>query len=318
MTRYILSATLAVGLWTTQTPPQQPPPQQPGVFRSAVDTVPVYVTVTDKSDRLVPNLQKEDFEIFDSGKPQPLTLFDNTPQPIHLIVLLDLSGSMQGNLPLMRAACEQLFRRLRPDDVARVGLIGNQITISPTFTRDLTVLMAAIPTIMEPGQRTPLWATVDEAIGDFADVSGRRVVLVLSDSKDTGPIKGGRFYTVTEIIDRAQKEETMVYGVGLFSRMAPGMSGGSGGLMGAMADTFPDQSLGQLALETGGGYIEIRPRDDLSAAFAHVADELHSQYLLGFTPTASDGKLHKVEVKMKNGSYKARARKNYQAPKAAK
>src|SRR5690349_3826746 len=170
MTRYILSATLAVGLWTAQTPPQQQPPQQPGVFRSAVDTVPVYVTVTDKSDRLVPNLQKEDFEIFDSGKPQPLTLFDNTPQPIHLIVLLDLSGSMQGNLPLMRAACGQLFRRLRPDDVARVGLIGNQITISPTFTRDLTVLMAALPTTMESGQRTTLWASLDEAIGDFSEV----------------------------------------------------------------------------------------------------------------------------------------------------
>ena len=322
MTRFILSAMVAVGVWTAQTPPpQQPPPQtpqEPGVFRSAVDTVPVYVTVTDKSDHLVPNLQKEDFEIFDSGKQQPVTLFDNTPQPIHLIVMLDLSGSMEGNLPLMRAACDQLFRRLRPDDLARVGLIGNQITISPTFTRDLSVLMAAIPTTMESGQRTPLWASLDEAIGDFSEVPGRRVVLVLSDSKDTGPIKGGRFYTVSEIIDRAQKEETMVYGVGLFSKIAPGMSAGSGGLLGAMADTFPDQSLGQLALETGGGYIEIRVRDNLAAAFARVADELHSQYLLGFTPLVRDGKTHKVEVKLKNGDYKARARKNYQAPKAAK
>ena len=312
MTRFVLSATLAVGLWTAQTP------QQPGVFRSTVDTVPVYVTVTDKSDRLVPNLQKEDFEIYDGGKQQPLTLFDNTPQPIHLIVMLDLSGSMQGNLPLMRGACDQLFRRLRPDDVARVGLIGNEITISPKFTRDLPELMAAIPTTMEPGQRTPLWASLDQALDTFGDESGRRAVLVLSDSKDTGPIKGGRYYTVMEIIDKAQKEETMFYGVGLFSRMAPGMSGGSGGLMASMADTFPDQSLGQLALETGGGYIEIRPRDDLAAAFGRVADELHSQYLLGFTPTVRDGKQHKVEVKMKNGNYKSRARKNYQAPKAAK
>jgi len=163
-----------------------------------------------------------------------------------------------------------------------------------------------------------LWAALDQAMDEFADVSGRRVELVLSDSKDTGPIKGGRYYTVLEIIDRAQKEETMFYGVGLFSRMAPGMAGGSGGLMNAMADTFPDQSLGKLALETGGGYIEIRQRDNLAAAFARVADELHSQYLLGFTPTVRDGKQHKVEVKMKNGDYKARARKSYQAPKPAK
>jgi VWFA-related protein len=312
MTRFVLSATLAVGLWTAQTP------QQPGVFRSTVDTVPVYVTVTDKSDHLVPNLQKEDFEIYDGGKLQPLTLFDNTPQPIHLIVMLDISGSMEGNLGLMRAACEQLFRRLRPDDLARVGVFGNEITISPTFTRNLSELLAAVPTTMEPRQRTPLWAALDKAMDEFADVSGRRVELVLSDSKDTGPIKGGRYYTVLEIIDRAQKEETMFYGVGLFSRTAPGMAGGSGGLMGAMEDTFPDQSLGKLALETGGGYIEIRLRDNLAAAFARVADELHSQYLLGFTPTVRDGKLHKVEVKMKNGDYKARAKKNYQAPKQAK
>lgn len=312
MTRYVLSATLALGAWTAQTP------QQPGVFRGTVDTVPVYVTVTDKSDRLVPNLQKEDFEIYDSGRPQPLTLFDNTPQPIHLIVMLDLSGSMYGNLPLLRGACEQLFQRLRPDDLARVGVFGSKIAISPTFTRDPGELRAAIPTVMERSAPTPLWAALDQAMNDFTGVSGRRVVLVLSDSKDTGPIKGGRYYTVLEIIDRAQKEETMFYGVGLFSRMAPGMSAGSGGLMGALADTFPDPSLGKLSLETGGGYIEIRQRDDLAAAFARVADELHSQYLLGFTPSARDGKLHKVDVKMKNGDYKARARKNYQAPKPAK
>src|SRR5262249_1874471 len=150
-----------------------------------------------------------DFEIYDGGKPQPITLFDNTPQPIHLIVMLDISGSMYGNLPLMRAACEQLFRRLRPDDLARVGLFGNEITISPSFTRNLTELLAAVPTTMERNARTPLWASLDQAMDNFTDVAGRRVVLVLSDSKDTGPIKGSRYYTVMEIIDRAQKDETM-------------------------------------------------------------------------------------------------------------
>ena len=320
MTRFAIILTCAASAWAAQTPPQQPQqPQQPGVFRSAVDTVPVYVTVTDKSDHLVPKLQKEDFEIYDSGKLQPLTLFDNTPQPIHLIVMMDLSGSMYGNLPLMRAACDQLFRRLREDDVARVGVFGNEITISPTFTRDLGELLAAVPTVMDRNAPTPLWAALDLAMNDFADISGRRVVLVLSDGKDTGPIHGGRYYTVLEIIDRAQKEETMFYGVGLRSRNMPGATGaGSAGLMASMGQDLPDPGLGKLAVETGGGYIEILPREDLGAAFAHVADELHSQYLLGFTPLVRDGKQHKVEVKMKNGDYKARARKNYQAPKAAK
>src|SRR5437763_1764955 len=110
--------------------------QQPPVFRKVGDTVPVFVTVTDKSDRLVTNLTRDDFQLFDNGKPQPLTLFDNSPQPIRLIVMLDVSGSMSGNLPLLRASCEQLFTRLRPDDLVRVGAFGHEVTISPSFTHD--------------------------------------------------------------------------------------------------------------------------------------------------------------------------------------
>ena len=87
----------------------------------------------------------------DEGKPQPITLFDNTPQPIRLIVMLDVSGSMEGNLPLLRGAAEQLFARLRPDDVARVGAFGREITISPSFTRDPDELGAALPDAIAAG-----------------------------------------------------------------------------------------------------------------------------------------------------------------------
>ena len=104
--------------------------QQP-TFRGTGDAVRVFVTVTDRDGRIVTTLSQNDFEVRDEGKPQPITLFDNTPQPIRLIVMLDVSGSMEGNLPLLRAAAEQLFARLRPDDVARVGTFGYDITISP-------------------------------------------------------------------------------------------------------------------------------------------------------------------------------------------
>ena len=104
--------------------------QQP-TFKGTGEAVRVFVTVTDRDGRLVPALTRDDFEVRDEGKPQPITLFDNTPQPIRLIVMLDVSGSMEGNLPLLRAAAEQLFARLRPDDVARVGSFGHEVTISP-------------------------------------------------------------------------------------------------------------------------------------------------------------------------------------------
>src|SRR4051812_17288122 len=75
--------------------------QQP-VFRGTTEAVRVFVTVTDRDGRLVTSLARDDFEVRDDGKPQPITLFDNTPQPIRLIVMLDVSASMEGNLPLLR------------------------------------------------------------------------------------------------------------------------------------------------------------------------------------------------------------------------
>jgi Ca-activated chloride channel family protein len=285
------------------------------VFRVGLDTVPVYATVTDRSGRLVTDLTREEFQILDNGKLQPITLFDNSPQPIRLIVLLDVSGSMSGNVQLVRAACEQLFGQLRPDDEVKVGTFGNEIEIMPAFTNDVIELRAAVPAHIPPSAPTPLWRAVDRALGEFGDARGRRVVLVLSDGKDSRSYSfGERFVSVLDVIDRAQREDVMIYAIGLQSRMTQRTMPIGRGLGQMMADDLPDPELPKSAEETGGGYFEIRPRDDLGAAFARVADELHRQYLLGFTPPAADGKMHKVEVKVTRRDMKPRARRNYQAP----
>jgi Ca-activated chloride channel family protein len=285
------------------------------VFRVGLDTVPVYATVTDRSGRLVTDLTREEFQILDNGKLQPITLFDNSPQPIRLIVLLDVSGSMSGNVQLVRAACEQLFGQLRPDDEVKVGTFGNEIEIMPAFTNDVIELRAAVPAHISPSAPTPLWRAVDRALGEFGDARGRRVVLVLSDGKDSRSYSfGERFVSVLDVIDRAQREDVMIYAIGLQSRMTQRTMPIGRGLGQMMADDLPDPELPKSAEETGGGYFEIRPRDDLGAAFARVADELHRQYLLGFTPPAADGKMHKVEVKVTRRDMKPRARRNYQAP----
>jgi VWFA-related protein len=292
--------------------------QQP-VFRGTSDAVRVFVTVTDKDGRLISTLQQSDFEIRDEGKPQPITLFDNTPQPVRLIVLLDVSGSMEGNLPLLRAAAEQLFTRLGPNDVARVGTFGRDVVISPTFTRDVNELRRALPTTIVPDAPTPLWRAVDEAIGQFGDDGeGRPVILVLSDGKDTGPT-GFRqpFISQAEVIDRARNEEVMIYGIGMRSRMARRGPLGPGDLQAALVADLPDPGLALVAEQTGGGYLEIRPTQDLGEAFARVVDELHSQYLIGFAPPKRDGKVHDIEVRVvSQRGLKPRARKNYVAPRS--
>jgi Ca-activated chloride channel homolog len=314
MTRFLLYGTLAASVLAILGAAER---QQP-TFRGTGEAVRVFVTVTDRDGRLVPALMRDDFEVRDEGKPQAITLFDNTPQPIRLIVMLDVSGSMEGNLPLLRAASEQLFARLRPDDVARVGTFGREVTISPTFTRDPDALRSALPTAIAPDAPTPLWRAIDEAVKAFGDDdSGRPVILVLSDGKDTGPMNFGQgFISQVEVIDRSRAGDVMVYGIGMRSRgrrpMTPGV--GPGGLQAMLTADLPDPGLARVAEETGGGYTEIRFGQDLAAAFAQVADELHSQYLIGFAPPKRDGKVHEIEVRVNRKDMKPRARKSYVAP----
>lgn len=309
MTRLVMFLSLAAGVLAAQGGGQQAP-----VFRGIGESVPVFVTVTDKDNRLVPGLTRDDFQIFDNGRAQPITIFDNTPQPVRIVVMLDVSGSMEGNLPLLRAGCEQLFTRLLPGDQARVGSFGDEVTISPAFTADVTELRAALPTEIKPDAPTPLWRGINQAMDAFSAADSRRVVLVLSDGKDAPGFRkfGEKFIGQLEIVERAQREEVMIYGIGLRSR---GRGPAGGNIRDMLVADLPDPALGTTALETGGGYFEIRPRDDLGAAFARVAEELHSQYLLGFAPPARDGKRHKIEVKVPNRDLKPRARKNYVAPR---
>jgi Ca-activated chloride channel family protein len=295
--------------------------QQPPVFRTGSEAVRVFVTVTDREGRLVPDVTRDNFEIRDEGKPQPITQFDNRPQPIRLVVMLDVSGSMAGNLPLLREAAAQLFARLRPDDVARVGAFGHEVTISPEFTHDAAALQAAMPETIAPDAPTPLWRAVDQAMETFrTDDDRRKVILVLSDGKDSGPLNfRQRPLSQADVIDRGRREDVMVYGIGMRSRSArsapPGI--GPGGLQAALLADMPDPGLARVAEETGGGYIEIRYGQDLAAAFTRVADELHTQYLLAFAPPKRDGKVHEINVRVNQGGLKPRARKSYLAPKQA-
>jgi Ca-activated chloride channel family protein len=299
---------------------------QPPTFRGQSDLVRVFVTVTDRDGRLVTNLTRDQFEVRDDGKPQAISVFDNTPQPIRLVVMLDVSGSMEGNLTLLRGATQELFSRLGRDDAARIGTFGRDVKISDEFTRDARVLRTALPDGIDPDAPTPLWRAVDQALDVFKEGGdGRPVVLVLSDGRDSGPEPFGRRDSLERravasqagAIDRARNENVMIYAVGMRSRSArqsaPGL--GAAGLQAALAGDMPDPGLARVAEDTGGGYLEIRGGTDLDAAFAQVADELHSQYLIGYAPPKRDGKAHDIDVRVSIKGLKPRARKSYVAAK---
>jgi Ca-activated chloride channel family protein len=271
--------------------------QQQPVFRSGTRTVPIYATVTDAQGRLVPDLEQKDFEVFDDGKHVELSLFENVVQPITVVVMLDTSGSMTMNLELLKQAATQFVIRLLPADRARVGSFSDKIRVSPPgFTGDRDELMRILREDIQFGNPTALWDATEVGMEALKDMQGRRVVLVFTDGADTYSRR-----SQGDILTRAREEEFMIYAIGLRSQMR------------GQGVTRPDPGLRKVAEDTGGGYFELRRTDELNATFTRVASELHSQYALGFTPQAIDGKVHKLEVRVTQPGLVARARKSYVA-----
>lgn len=274
--------------------------QEPQKFKTSTDTVPIYVTVTDREKRLVPGLVMDDFEVLDNGKPQEITSFDNTPTPISVIVMIDTSGSMTLALDLVKAAAEQFLIRLLPNDEARVGAFNDKIQFLPRdqFTGDRDRLIRELKNL-DFGYPTRLYDAVDESITELALAEHRKVVLVFTDGDDTASrVDSG------DMQDRSRDEEVMVYAIGLENRYFNGQTN---------VLSRPDRGLKKLAEETGGGYFLLKKTDELGETFTRVAQELHSQYVLGFTPQNLDGKVHKLEVRLKDPGMTARARKSYVA-----
>jgi VWFA-related protein len=226
---------------------------------------------------------------------------------------------MAGNLPLLREGASRLFAGLLPGDVVRVGSFGREVRIAEAFSSDPAALTADVPSAIDPDAPTPLWQGIDEALERFDTASAtRKVVLVFSDGNDTGSFGSGRRpASQAGVIDRARADDVMVYAIGMRSRGARQPVGGFGrrGLEGMLLADLPDPRLARVAEETGGGYTEINFGQDLGAAFARVADELHTQYLLAFAPPKRDGKVHDISVRVSERGLKPRARKSYVAPR---
>jgi VWFA-related protein len=328
--------------------------QQAPTFQSGTHTVSVYATVLDGSGRLVPNLTQEDFEVFDNDAPQPIRVFDNSVRPITVVIMLDRSGSMRPNYDLEQSAAVQFVANLLPNDKARVGSFSMHIRIDPEgFTSNQDDLIRILyEDLQDPGP-TPLWRATSAAMTALARQNDRRVVLVLTDgfdnpmeitstsfeqvrdrseaeetmvygiglADDCGAPLTGVLADLTKPAFQAQRGGIIGRRGGVGGQLPP--SGGRGrhgggfpqsGDGGPCTEAKPDPHLRELAASSGGGYFELTAADDLGSTFAQVANELHHQYLLGFTAAKLDGRVHRLTVRLRNPDLIARARKSYVAP----
>jgi Ca-activated chloride channel family protein len=267
-------------------------PAQAPTFRATTRLVPLPTMVTDGEGRLVPELTQEDFTILDDGKPQEIVLFENTVQPLRVVILLDSSISTTAVFDRIKQAAEAFILRLLPEDEAQVGAFSSKIQLSGSFTNNRDALIGALDEL-QYGNETRMRDAIDAAVTELEGEDERRVILLLTDGEDFGSKNG-----IRAVRERAQRENVMVYGVGLRLMFAGTMSN-------------PDGDLRKLAEATGGGYFVLKDTAELNATFTRVAQELHSLYSIGFVPQTLDGKEHKIQVRMKEPGQKARTRTTY-------
>jgi len=294
-----LVAVLALTVLTFAQDPQQ------RVFRGGVQTVPIYATVVDATGRLVPDLKQEDFAVLDNGKPTPITLFVAEVQPISVVLAIDTSGSMTLVIDdFVKQAAEAFVLRMLPADRGLIGAFDDKIRFGQQFTNKRDELLRYLRTDVQYGNGTRLWDALYESVGQLKEETSRKVVLVLSDGEDSG----SRHSDGNDVLSRAQDDHVMVYAIGMHNRYR-------GGANGEWVMSRPDPFLRKLTGQTGGGNFEISKATELNSTFTRVADELHRQYLIGIAPSLLDGKLHKLDVRVKPPGMTARARQSYMATK---
>jgi VWFA-related protein len=292
----------------------QEEPQRP--IRVEVGLVSLFATVRDSSRRLVPALAKEDFRVYEDGAEQRLEYFSReTALPITLGMLIDTSISQQAVLALEQEAGARFLRRvLRPGDLSFVISFDLNIDLLSDHTADTEQLEAALqrarinaPVNLGPIERRgPVGTALFDAVylacrEKLAREAGRKALVILTDGVDAGSK-----VTLQQALETAQRSDTVIYVIGVSDPHFYGSFGTTAGGEGVAR---------KLAEETGGRAIFVRSEKKLEAAFDEIAEELRTQYTLGYYPTnrARDGKFRKVKIETRQKGMKVLARKGYYA-----
>jgi len=282
--------------------------QQPPSFRAGVDLVSLNVTATEGS-KYVTDLTQDDFAVFEDGVKQDVTFFNKSNLPIALAFLVDTSASMDTKLPTAQEAAIGFAKRLRQQDLAEVIDFDSRVVVLQNFTNSLPELETAIRKTSAGGS-TSLYNAIYIALKDLkkvvaknSDEIRRQAIIVLSDGEDTSSL-----LPFEEVLDLAKRSETAIYSIGLRAGEGPATT-----TRGFKEAEFV---LRQFSQETGGRPFFPNQLADLNNVYGQIADELSSQYTVGYTSRnpKRDGAWRRVVVRVNRPSVSARTKLGYFAP----
>ena len=296
MTRILCAMLLVVSLAAAQA-------REENVITVNVDLVNIYFTVCNKKGRLIPDLGRESFTVFEDDNRQTITNFSReTDLPLTIVLLIDTSGSVRYKLSFEQdAAIDFLQSTLRRGrDKAALYTFDSTVDLRQDYTDDLQLLAHAVKRT-HSGGGTSLYDALDFLLeGTLARQEGRRGIVLLTDGDDNSSRSSPR-----EVVEAAQRNNVAIYAISVNSLDI--RSGDS---------ERADDVLKLVAGETGGNSFFPRQPKQLSRYFKKISNELSSQYTIAYrsTNTKRDGTFRKIRIEVNNAHYSARARTGYYAP----
>ena len=333
----LITAALALSAQSQNPPPLKPPPQKDeqeidpdDVISVSTTEVLLPVTVRDRSGRLVVDLTRKDFRVFENGIEQSLSELSLRQVPVDVVLMIDASSSAAKNLDDFRIAAEGFAAHLDADDRTSLIQFDDRVALLQDWTRSQIQLHRALKRIA-PGMFTRFHDAVLLASRDqLARPTARHAVIVLTDGIDSGrgstfgaalraALQSTAIYVVSNTqIERAVKQEELSLllsasdSVRRFNQLQIDDL-----RLGLVALDESEQNLEQLTAATGGRLYKPTSFRDLEKTYAEVADELRHQYALYYAPlnAKKDGQFRRVRVETSNPTHQVTARIGYFSPK---
>ena len=304
LVRWLLGSILLAATLSAQTPvhDQQPPIRDQHTFHAGIELTSLTATVTDKEGHPVTGLPREAFQLFEDGEPQTVTQFTNTRVPIGLGVLLDISDSMYGKrIQDARTAVDRfLFTLLDESDEFFLVAFNHKPRVLTEWGRVRDDVVRALAALHASGG-TSIYDAIIASMPLIEHRSRQRAaLLVISDGADTASTA-----TLRDVRSSLMRSDAFVYAVAIDSPEPQPIN-----------TRVNAQALREITNESGGRTEIVQSSADLDAATARIAEELNSQYVLGYTSShGADGQFHSIRVRVAGSDYRVRARNGYVATK---